>query len=654
MKSTLLTKVKNIGSTFIIASMLLLGVQTSWAQTTFNYTGSIQTYTVPVGVSSINIDVSGAEGGGSGGGLGAQMTGDFAVIPGEVLTIVVGQQGQLQIGGNSQNSSGGGGGVFVYNASNTLLIAAGGGGGKCNWTSAVPLHADAHGKITTNGGNDSSGGYIGGTAGNGGGAGLWSGTPCAGGGTGWITAGGGIYGGLGIVGGWVAGSPFCGGGGGGCGGFGGFGGGGGGGNHYGGGGGGGGYSGGAGGTDPTHGGGGGSFSSGTNQINTPGTHLGNGIAIITELCDGLVTTGPGTDVCFGDPVILTASSTNLGTVTWDNGVIDGVPFNPAVGTITYTATSTDANDCAYSIDITVNALPTVSGSVDNTNICDGAQATLTGAGALTYTWDNSVIDGVIFTPAVGTITYTVTGTDALGCQNTSTVDVTVFALPTITGIVDITDCDQVTLTGAGGISYLWDNSVVDGVVFTQAPGTVIYSVTGTDANGCINSTTVNVTTGINPAITLTATDEMAGNDGSIILVIDLGAAPYTFDWDNDGVGDNDDPQSLINIPAGTYTVIMTDANGCTTTQTITVGSQVGLDHLDALALSVYPNPTQNMLSIDLDGAYTYQLISLAGKTILTGEGVDKSEISLGELANGTYFIAVSTAQASRVIKVIKH
>ncbi|HEX2901369.1 MAG TPA: hypothetical protein VHS96_16765, partial [Bacteroidia bacterium] len=166
------------------------------AQTTFNYTGSIQTYTVPIGVTSITIDASGAQGGGSNGGaggLGARMTGTFAVSPGQVLSIVVGQQGLLQVGGNTQNSSGGGGGTFVYGAGPTLLVAAGGGGGKCNYTGSGPLHSGAAGQVTTAGGA-SSDGNPGGTGGSGGPSGLWSGTPCAGGGTGWLSNGGGPYG----------------------------------------------------------------------------------------------------------------------------------------------------------------------------------------------------------------------------------------------------------------------------------------------------------------------------------------------------------------------------------------------------------------------------------------------------------------------------
>jgi hypothetical protein len=117
----------------LLASVFIQGLASAllMAQTlTFSYTGAVQTFTVPAGVTSLTISASGAQGGGNtGGGLGALMSGDFTVTPGETINIVVGQQGQLQIGGQSQNSSGGGGGSFVYRNSSNLLLAAGGGGG---------------------------------------------------------------------------------------------------------------------------------------------------------------------------------------------------------------------------------------------------------------------------------------------------------------------------------------------------------------------------------------------------------------------------------------------------------------------------------------------------------------------------------------------
>ena len=81
-------------------------------------------------------------------------------------------------------------------------------------------------------------------------------------------------------------------------------------------------------------------------------------------------------------------------------------------------TGTDGNGCQNTdaVLVTVNALPSVSAGSDQ-NVCNGGAVTLTGSGASSYTWDNGVTDGVSFTPG-STTTYTVTGTDGNGCQNT--------------------------------------------------------------------------------------------------------------------------------------------------------------------------------------------------------------------------------------------
>lgn len=403
MKNNLFQQLSRKVTGFACASAFLMGSVASIAQTTFNYTGAVQTYTVPAGVFSVNISAAGAQGGGegAGGGFGAIMTGDFAVTPGEVLTIVVGQQGQLQIGGNVQNSSGGGGGSFVYNASNVLFVAAGGGGGKCNYSGSTALHAEAHASTGTSGGA-SSDGNAGGTAGSAGNEGLWSGTPDAGGGAGWLSAAAGLYGGFNAPT-WAGGAPFCGGGGGGCGGFGGFGGGGGGGNHYGGGGGGGGYSGGGGGTDPTHGGGGGSYNIGTNQTNTGAAQAGNGYVIIDDACSAY----SGTDAAS----ICTGETLTFGSQLLTSG-----------GTYTELFTSLGGCDSTVVLTLTENALPTISAvTTDEIAGNDGAiNLTIGGGSTYSFNWSNGDITEDISGLAGGTYTVQVTD-NATGCVNSEMV-----------------------------------------------------------------------------------------------------------------------------------------------------------------------------------------------------------------------------------------
>ena len=444
----------------IIAGLSLLFYGgTGFAQiTTYDYTGSLQAFTVPMDVTNIRITAIGAQGGNDG-GFGASMSGEFSVVPGEVLTILVGEQGTI----SGTTRAGGGGGSFVVNDADEPMIIAGGGGGRAWDLSGEPTFPG----IDANTGEAGSDGYsaenglggsftlrhgLGGVGGNGSTLIGPHGNAHAGNGGGFYT--GGLNGDCG-----TAGSSFLSGaaGGVGCiGGLGGYGGGGGGGNS--GGGGGGGYSGGGGSYhNPTNGGGGGSYNSGIDQDNSVG-NTGNGQVIIEVLCSAITVTVSDDAICLGDSFTLEGSG--LGTITWDGGVENGVPYTPATaGIFTYTASSDDGGDCGYSLDIEVLALPTVVATADESEICFGESVTLFGSGADTYSWDMGVIDGAAFEPGVGTEIYTVTGTDAgTGCENTDEIEVVVNDLPTVTAnATDNEIClgESLTLTGSGATAYVW-------------------------------------------------------------------------------------------------------------------------------------------------------------------------------------------------------
>jgi VCBS repeat-containing protein len=257
--------------------------------TTFNYTGSIVTYTVPA-TGLYDITAFGAQGGdfqavaeGATGGLGAEVGGDVMLTQGETLDIAVGGAGQVTI-----STGGGGGGSFVVGPNNTPLMIAGGGGGAAGYYLSIAgpgLTGTAGGAGQAIAGDGGVKAGAGGTNGSGGGAGN-GGFYGGGGGGGFRSNGGNVYsffnhnfgGGASFANG-LAGGP-------GSGGVyssaGGFGGGGSGYNGNGSGGGGGGYSGGGGG-DVGYGGGGGSFDSGTNQVLVAGENSGNGLVTITPV-----------------------------------------------------------------------------------------------------------------------------------------------------------------------------------------------------------------------------------------------------------------------------------------------------------------------------------------------------------------------------------
>jgi hypothetical protein len=365
---------------------------------TFNFTGSIETFTVPQGVTNISIQAFGAQGGNTNGGLGASIYGEFIVSPGDQLNIVVGQQGIVNNCGGANASGGGGGGSFVWDPNNSslpLIAAGGGGGGNGNW--GQPCSDGIDGQAGNDGTSGGEGLAAGGIAGQGGAGDGPSGTGSGGGG--WLSNGQNSTFGTGCTGGETLPS-FLGGEGsssfspGGEGGFGG------GGGAVCGCGGGGGFSGGAGGNGSScraGGGGGGSYNQGTSQDNQSGIRLGNGEITISWSGAAVTTTqiaGLASGAFF--PVGITTQtyeavdgSGNTATCTFTVEVISDLEA---------TATS---NDIMMGNDGTVDL--TVTGGTPNYSFA------WEGPGGFTST-DQNLTD--LDSPGL----YTVTITDDSGCE----------------------------------------------------------------------------------------------------------------------------------------------------------------------------------------------------------------------------------------------
>src|SRR5690606_36008431 len=178
---------------------------------------------------------------------------------------------------------------------------------------------------------------------------------------------------------------------------------------------------------------------------------------------------------------------------WDNGILDDLSFVPS-SSDTYTVTGVDANGCEATdqITVTVNPLPAVSANASQTTVCDGEAVTLSGSGAVSYSWDNGVLDAVSFIPSASN-SYTVTGVDANGCEATDQVNVTVNELPLVT-LPSLGDyCIQAAefelnqgspaggvYSGPGVASNLFSPSIA-------GLGVHIIEYSYTDANNCSNT-----------------------------------------------------------------------------------------------------------------------------------------------------------------------
>jgi gliding motility-associated-like protein len=194
-----------------------------------------------------------------------------------------------------------------------------------------------------------------------------------------------------------------------------------------------------------------------------------------------------------------------------------------------------------------------------------------GVEAYSIAWSTTATSQNIADLAAGS--YTVTVTDCRGDTAEKTITVTdpapITATANVTQVTGAGNDGAVDLTPNGGTSnytYIWSNGSVDQDLTGLSIGT--YTVTITDTNGCTGTESFMVPNACNP-ITIGANvtpESSAGNDGEISAFSNGGMMPYEYVWNIAG-GTNG---NLTNLAAGTYTVTVTDLNGCTGTNSFTV------------------------------------------------------------------------------------
>ncbi|MBK5283977.1 MAG: PKD domain-containing protein, partial [Bacteroidia bacterium] len=298
----------------------------------------------------------------------------------------------------------------------------------------------------------------------------------------------------------------------------------------------------------------------------------------------VVTVSPDITICPGQSTILTAAGANTYAWTPSTGLSNttgsAVTATPATP-ITYSVTGTDNNGCTASAQVTIfiNSQPNV--TVGPATICNGQSTTLNANGANTYAWSpatslSSTTGYSVTANPSSTITYTVVG-DLNGCTASTQVTVTVNPLPVIAVVPPPAICvgqQSATLNANGASTYSWTpsntlSSATGSSVTANPVSTTIYTVTGTDNNGCTSSTQVTININQLPVIAVPPPPAICVGQQSATLTAN-GASTYL--WSPSNTLSAATGSSVTANPASTttYTITGTDNNGCTASTQVTV------------------------------------------------------------------------------------
>ncbi len=382
--------------------------------------------------------------------------------------------------------------------------------------------------------------------------------------------------------------------------------------------------------------------------------------IIAEPTDSITPTWTITDVdCNGSSTgaidVAVIGGTGAYTFLWNTGATTEDLTNVPAGS--YQLNITDASACATSISVMVNEpLAALSTFITKTDVSCNAGADgeldLTVAGGTspyTYAWNTSATTEDLTDLSIGT--YTVTVTDDNGCISTPSetlIEPTAIVLSETH--VDVTCFDgtdgSLAVTVLGGVApydIMWSNAshivmTLQGANLSNLPADD-YTATITDANGCTEAITITIDQPLAPLAATTTGTEIScfgGSDGTLSVDVTGGTIQYVYTWSNGGI-----LSSIANVPAGIYTVTVTDLNNCTlvVSDTLTQPEQGLSSSITTTPVSCFSG-SDGSVTVNVTGGtspYVYNWQLASGGTAATKD--------LSNVDPGTYIVTITDDKA---------
>lgn len=370
------------------------------------------------------------------------------------------------------------------------------------------------------------------------------------------------------------------------------------------------------------------------------------------------------DICEGSVTVEVNNATDPLVYAWSNGADTDAITDLCAGT--YSMTITDANDCVISGTYEVESpeqLLANAGSTDETapGANDGTAwaAPSGGVPPYTYEWSTGDTDSLLTDLASGA--YSVTVTDDTGCTTEEAVLVNPYQclIDITTTFVSISCADTcdggiaVLVLGVGPFTYSWSNGTTLPFATGLCAGDYIVTITD-EGQGCAEEFLFSPP---EPDPLLVVIEDLTNitdtTAGSITIDVTGGTPPYTFAWTGPD-GFESDEKDVAGIAEGSYTLVVTDANGCVATidDIEIIDETVSVTDPRRLDIRVFPNPAHTLVHLQVPDANTYdvELRSVDGRIIDTW--INAHTLNVAAHAAGVYTLRVTSGDRSAVYRLV--
>jgi hypothetical protein len=359
-------------------------------------------------------------------------------------------------------------------------------------------------------------------------------------------------------------------------------------------------------------------------------------------------------VCAGHSATLIASGAD--SYIWNTNAVGATVIVVPTTTTTYMVIGTNSLGCTHLTSFTVASAPLPAlGISGSTTICLGSTATWVATGAQTFTWSTlQTTPTVTLSPQVTTV-YSLQGTAANGCTAMAISMLGVFPPPVVAVVphhpAACTD-EFFVLTASGAFTYTWSHGIQNGMPFKPGtPGTFVYTVTGTDANGCTDQDVTTLIVELTPTVTISSSAPTLCV-GSVAILQATGATTYIW------MTSETSPTIQV-APAitSTYAVIGTETNGCSDVAEIgvVVSACAGIEEseLAGHGIKIWPNPVAGELHIYSISKGNCRIMDLHGRVLLVKElNEGENVVNLDKFAEGIYFVEIVGRKKQLTTKTI--